>query len=854
MVLARVGAQGLPAPVPAIPALPPIPPTVVTAGGQRFLLADQPVVVRYDHGHLTSNRPGWWLINYPITAIQGLEGKSIEQMSQMLFHQPSRNLRNWYLNTPGTPTPEPGQAKGPAPIALTAGPALIVDNRHPRASDNNPATAAQPLRTIGAALRRAGSTIRVQPGIYREALTITKGGTAQQPLRLEGVRGPAGDLPVITGNTPFPAGAWQPVKGLTGVYRAEIFTGQEGAVSAAGETLVERSLPQDLQPGEYTFNRGSREFLNPRFATAKPAPAPGQTWQRRGVDEKGSLKLDGPTGVWWASTYVYVPPAILAEDSEQTLDPGVWHLKVEGDFRARRVPGLALRKEPNAYRVWLNGQLLPAYIYSTAHRFELERPHPERNNWQNFPFQTGWNHLVFQFDTTIRPGPKTFKFSVPRALRQVLTSAQGPMDPKTPAPRHSYLTEYLVAGPFSGAPDRGVYVRLRGDRDPNRAALDLARYNTPLLKVQADFVAIRGFEVRHGAQPLQQGQVQLKGAGLLLEGNLIRDSEMAGVFFFADRDQQSPPITIRNNWIINPGNTGIKGLGRSGRLTSENQDTTAPGRTPVRLEYNTIINSNWAGYDPGWESGGMKLFRLTGSIIRYNTIRGGSGPGIWLDSEHYSNRIEGNQIENSYAYGIGVELSPGPNLLANNLITGLRPGPVWFRTALLAWDTNRTWAVNNTLDGGWNTQRGGQDSGTMGISLSTRPTDRTTRWSTRRPDAAYVNNLVVGSQRTLLTQASDLVAANFTDRGKGAHIPRNHADYRLPAVDRLNTLGTVNRITHFVTHDFYGLLRFCDQGQGVGAFRSPPPPNQTWLEVELQDGTPLRLSPDPLHPSIAGEP
>lgn len=32
-------------------------------------------------------------------------------------------------------------------------------------------------------------------------------------------------MPVISGNDPFPAKAWKPVKGLTGVYRADLFTG-----------------------------------------------------------------------------------------------------------------------------------------------------------------------------------------------------------------------------------------------------------------------------------------------------------------------------------------------------------------------------------------------------------------------------------------------------------------------------------------------------------------------------------------------------------------------------------------------------------------------------------------------------
>jgi hypothetical protein len=81
--------------------------------------------------------------------------------------------------------------------------------------------------------------------------------------------------------------------------------------------------------------------------------------------------------------------------------------------------------------------------------------------------------------------------------------------------------------------------------------------------------------------------------------------------------------------MVNHGNVGIGGGSTSDHLTPQNQNDRAPGRSPILIEHNTVINSNWAGYKPTWESGGVKLFRLTGAVIRYNTIIGGSDYHWW---------------------------------------------------------------------------------------------------------------------------------------------------------------------------------------------------------------------------------
>jgi hypothetical protein len=860
----------LPRPGLNVPELPPLVPTVITAGGQRRLLSDTDVEVRYDAGRksLVVNRPDWWIINYPLTRIKGLEHQSADEIARLLFGKPIHMVRNWYVKTPGKAAPEPPAPTGPAPIDRTPNPSLSVNNQHPQANDSNAGTAAEPLKTISAATQRAhaGTIIHVYPGIYRESISIAKNGTPEKLIRLEGVRDTNGRVPVISGNAPFPANAWKPVNGLPGVYRADLFTKRLGTVSANGRTLIERSLPEELKAGEFCLNRASKEFLNLRLqgheTPREGERQSGKSWRRVPTDAEGFLDLGAAYGesakraVFWASTYLWVPPGNKWNPEAPKRIAG--RLMLAGEFRAARQTGSSLESQVNKYRVWANGQRLPSVIYSTEQDFQFRQPHPYRNGgtsdrWESFALQEGWNHLIFQWDTTSRPDKTRFKFGLPKGIMAVVTSATEPpiRDKPTQAPALPYVSEYLVFGPFPAQPDLGVYVRLPGDADPNTIAMDLAARAAPLVSVSGDFVQVRGFEIRHGTQFQQQSQVELTGEGILLEGNLIRDSEVGGIRFTATKDQTAAPIIIRNNWVVNPGNLGIGGSGRSDRLTPENQDTTAPGRSPVLIEHNTVINNNWAGFPPGWEAGGMKLFKLTGAVIRYNTIVGGSGPGIWLDWEHYGNRVEGNLLRSVFGYGVGVEASPGPNLIANNVSISLRPGWEWSRAAILSWNSNHTWAVYNTLDGRWNATGWEGLVGTIGISLWQGGGSPPIRWGPLlNPQQVYINNLVVGSQVAIRARKQDVVAANFTDKGTGAEslevkfLDPDREDYRLLPESPLRHLGAANQYTALVTHDFYGLLRFPDVGRTVGAFRMdamPKPNTGTLVEVEFQDGKLRRL-------------
>jgi hypothetical protein len=349
---AQAQPPSLPLPMLRVADMPPLSPTVITAGGQRRLLNDVEVEIRFDASQqrLFVTRPGWWLINYPLRRIRGFEEKSEEDIARLLFGQSLPALRNWYVQTPGSPGPEPSPPSVPAPIDLTPHPTLVVNTRHPRADDRNAGTVGAPLKTITAAVKRAhaGTVIHVYPGIYRESVTIEQSGTAERPICLEGIQDKDGSLPVISGNDLFPANAWKPVKGLTGVYRADLFTGRLGTVSAASRTLIERSLPAELQEGEFCFNHASQEFLtlrlNDGLSPQDGERQDGRIWRRLPTDADGFLDLGQAYGesaahaVFWASTYVWVEPrhkaTVWNPDYPEVISG---RLMVEGSFRAARI-------------------------------------------------------------------------------------------------------------------------------------------------------------------------------------------------------------------------------------------------------------------------------------------------------------------------------------------------------------------------------------------------------------------------------------------------------------------------------------------------------------------------------------
>jgi hypothetical protein len=123
-------------------------------------------------------------------------------------------------------------------------------------------------------------------------------------------------------------------------------------------------------------------------------------------------------------------------------------------------------------------------------------------------------------------------------------------------------------------------------------------------------------------------------------------------------------MQILNNYIHDNGQVGIGG--GIGFVAAPITQSTPCACT---IQGNTITNNNYAHFDPGFGSGGIKFGSITGGTIRGNTISHNIGAGIHFDMWGRSWLVDGNTIaDNSDADGLVQEIGYGTSTYRNNLV------------------------------------------------------------------------------------------------------------------------------------------------------------------------------------------
>ena len=302
-------------------------------------------------------------------------------------------------------------------------------------------------------------------------------------------------------------------------------------------------------------------------------------------------------------------------------------------------------------------------------------------------------------------------------------------------------------------------------------------------------------------------------------------------------------------------------------ITAASENGVAYGRLQFLVENNEFKNNDVYWCALSFDDGGTKTFMQDGSVFCYNVYDGGSDNGLWFDTENWNDRVEGNIFINFSGEDIINEASPGPNLVANNIISGmLNPadeGGIFNQSA------NQTWAVNNTIDSQ------SSPEGLSGVSFNgAQDANRGNRWEhpagTEYDETggynydttnAYVNNVVVGCQTAVDADLPaydpagypwlpDAVAGNYTDNPDDTYLTNEYGaqtyypdgvqllslsdmgfvneaagDYRLTPGSPLNNAGVSSalysngpqggaytttygyNVMQLATQDFYGLLR-----------------------------------------------
>jgi hypothetical protein len=867
-----------------IPENPPLQPSVILPDGRLFLIDYfKDIEVKWDKEEkkLKTNRPGWWIINFPLNEIKGFDKNlSEEDRYKIIFGKGKNEIKNWYLYETGKPFNVNFKPDSPAPIKIHPNPSIVVNNE--KGDDSNLGTYDKPLKTISKAIEKAkpGDIIHVYPGIYREEIRIDRSGEKEKPIIIEGIRDLNGKMPVISGNDILPI-KWEIYNKEMNIYKAEIEMKMTGPLIDENRNIILREVDRigEMEPNTYLYNWSSKEFveLTEKFEEIiknsieikEGDKFDGFEWRKVSVDKDGYIDFgsisNGKNSVFLGVSYVFCNEEIKGKVS------------VDGFFRGSRMTGSSFLSQSNRYHLWINDIFVKGTgIFSTYEKhFYLNPRHTPY--WtkggdiiESFVLKKGWNTLYFIWDTNTRPENLKFKFNFPKDKKPI-SSCKKEIDKEG----ENFITEYLILGPIKSKKEKAVYICLQKGENIENKKISLPVRGNPLVSIgildeqrkinnPVKYIHFRGFEIIGGGHFQQRNSIKIYGSGNLIEGCLINKTEATGIGFSNREGIQAEPNIIRNNWILYPGCVGIGAQHTSEFLTEENQVDIAPGRGRTIAEYNYIKGANWLTLSYSWESGGMKMFRLTNCILRYNIIEDSPSQGIWFDTENYNNRVEGNLIKRCYFYGIGIEANPGPNLIVNNLIVDLKPighENVWFRYGILGWSSHQSLVINNTIDGKWEQTPCWQNQkGTDGILLCMNKKDVRTKWGNNFAPDTIMNNLILGCKNGVIKGEGDFIENNFYEKGYEMSfikryypekakeenfeekefkiedfIKREIGDYRIKK-EGMPLSKSEKLLPHYKRYDFYGLLRF-PEDDVVGAFR-------LWkeikkgivVEIDLYDG------------------
>jgi parallel beta-helix repeat protein len=212
------------------------------------------------------------------------------------------------------------------------------------------------------------------------------------------------------------------------------------------------------------------------------------------------------------------------------------------------------------------------------------------------------------------------------------------------------LDEVASGGYFFDYDTDTVY--LADDPAGHRVEIATARH---AFGPSADDITVQGLIVEKYAIPAQMGAVgdQFPRAGWRAIGNEIRLNHGTGLML------------------------GTGGVARGNLIHDNGQQGFAARGAGVLLEGNEIAGNNYAGVDPRWEAGALKVQRTQDIVIRDNCVHDNGGPGIWVDIDNKNSLIERNTVFRNDEMGIFFEISQGATIRDNLVGHNGRISPGW---------------------------------------------------------------------------------------------------------------------------------------------------------------------------------
>ncbi|HEY7940842.1 MAG TPA: right-handed parallel beta-helix repeat-containing protein [Candidatus Limnocylindrales bacterium] len=206
------------------------------------------------------------------------------------------------------------------------------------------------------------------------------------------------------------------------------------------------------------------------------------------------------------------------------------------------------------------------------------------------------------------------------------------------------------------------------------------------MTIAASDVTIRGFAMRYASNKPQTGALRVEPGVARLTVAACDLGFAAGANVSIGVADQS---TITGCSIHDAGQLGVH-VGGDG--------TNGIGNAVID---DRIFHNNTAGYDPGFEAGGLKATLQKGLVIKGDEVYDNAGPGIWCDIECQDVTISGDRVHDNADAGIFYEVSQGGLIQDNDVWGNGWQDPDWgWGAGILLSSSGTTAVTGNTV--AWN--------------------------------------------------------------------------------------------------------------------------------------------------------
>ena len=212
-----------------------------------------------------------------------------------------------------------------------------------------------------------------------------------------------------------------------------------------------------------------------------------------------------------------------------------------------------------------------------------------------------------------------------------------------------------------------------------------------------------------------------------------------------------------------------------------------------------IDGNNYAGYNTGWDAGGIKVTATDGLMISGDTVDNNNGQGIWADIDSSNWTVSDNTVANNSGNGIMYEISHGATSINNNTVTDNSGSGIYISNSdgVNAFDNTVTVNPSNVVNGlGYgsgggidiinNSGRGNDPSGTPYQSIN----DNVHNNVIIHPGDSAEDGISIA--QALPSNANDVFNSNtyYVSNASGTYWHFNNTDYTWSALQQSGTFET----------------------------------------------------------------